>query len=209
MFQVNAITPTTLKVLNKLMAHPSLSDFALAGGTALALRFGHRISVDLDLFSPKDFSAETLLQELREDFEVDIQNVSKNTLNLLMNGIKVDILVYKYPQLEAIDTIDTIRLFSIPDIAAMKLSAVSSRGSKKDFYDLYFLLKQFPLPMLLNFYQKKYQTEQYYHILKSLIFFDDAETEPEPRLLQKALSWDEIKIEFEKVVRAFVKQDDK
>ncbi len=209
MLQTNALTPDTWGLLNRLMAHPSLNDFALAGGTSLALRLGHRISVDLDLFSTKNFSAETLLQELREDFKIDIQNISKNTLNLQIDGIKADILAYKYPLLEDIETIDNIRLFSVPDIAAMKLSAVSARGSKKDFYDLHFLLKQYPLPALLDFYKKKYQTDQYYHILKSLIFFDDAEDEPEPRRLQQTVSWEAIKSRFEKTVRALIEQEDK
>lgn len=206
MLQINTVTGAALKLLKKLMAHNSLKEFSLAGGTGLALRIGRRISDDLDLFCLNDFSEEQILQDLKSDFNVQLNNISRNTLNLQIDDIKVDILSYKYPLLEEIEIIENIRFLSIKDIAAMKLSAVSSRGCKKDFYDLYFILKDYTLNELLEFYKIKFKTDQFYHILKSLVFFDDAEIEPDPLLLDKDITWEFVKTTFEKTVNDFIRQ---
>lgn len=206
MLQINTVSEAALKLLKKLMAHTSLKEFSLAGGTGLALRIGRRISDDLDLFCLNDFSEEQILQNLKSDFNIQLNNISRNTLNLQIDDIKVDILSYKYPLLEEIEIIENIRFLSIKDIAAMKLSAISSRGCKKDFYDLYFILKDYTLNELLEFYKIKFKTDQFYHILKSLIFFDDAELEPDPRLLDKDITWEFVKTTFEKTVNDFIRQ---
>ena len=206
MLQINTVTVAALKLLKKLMVHKSLKEFSLAGGTGLALRIGRRISDDLDLFSLNDFSEEQILQDLKSDFNIQLNNISRNTLNLQIDDIKVDILSYKYPLLEKIEIIENIRFLSIKDIAAMKLSAISSRGCKKDFYDLYFILKDYTLNELLEFYKIKFKTDQFYHILKSLVFFDDAELEPDPLLLDKDITWEFVKTTFEKTVNDFIRQ---
>ncbi len=206
MLQINTVTVAALKLLKKLMVHKSLKEFSLAGGTGLALRIGRRISDDLDLFCLNDFSEEQILQDLKSDFSIQLNNISRNTLNLEIDDIKVDILSYKYPLLEEIEIIENIRFLSIKDIAAMKLSAISSRGCKKDFYDLYFILKDYTLNELLEFYKIKFKTDQFYHILKSLVFFDDAELEPDPLLLDKDITWEFVKTTFEKTVNDFIRQ---
>jgi len=206
MLQIDAAGPNTISLLQDLMSTRILKDFSLAGGTGLALRMGHRISVDLDLFCTKDFTPEQILQELQSDFNIQINNISKNTLNLIINEIKVDVLSYKYPLLKEIEIEQGIRMFSVEDISAMKLSAVSSRGSKKDFYDLYFILKIYSLSQLFEFYKKKYQTDQYYYVLKSLIYFEDAELEPDVQLTKTMHSWNDVKRFFEKTVKEFINQ---
>jgi len=203
MLRTDALAPETLELLGRLMLRPELQDFALAGGTGLALQTGHRLSVDLDLFSARDFEPEVLLDRLRDEFRTELHNISKNTLNLHINGTKVDLLTYKYPMLNSLIQEGNIRIYSMEDIAAMKLSAVSSRGSKRDFYDLYFLIKKYSLSELLDFYKRKFETEQYYHVIKSLIFFDDAEGEPDPRLINSNLTWKMIKSELENAVREY------
>lgn len=203
MLRTDAIAPEPLELLGRLMLRPELQDFALAGGTGLALQTGHRLSVDLDLFSARDFEPEVLLDRLRDEFRTELHNISKNTLNLHINGTKVDLLTYKYPMLNSLIQEGNIRIYSMEDIAAMKLSAVSSRGSKRDFYDLYFLIKKYSLSELLDFYKRKFETEQYYHVIKSLIFFDDAEGEPDPRLINSNLTWKMIKSELENAVREY------
>jgi len=187
------------------MNSSELKDFALAGGTGLALQIGHRISYDLDLFNQKSYNEEKLLQSLSNSFKLEVINKEANSLNLFLEGIKVDLLSYRYPLLESIQIIDGIRIFSIKDIAAMKISAISSRGSKKDFYDIYFILKIYSLEKIIEFYLNKFSMEQYYHVLKSLIYFDDAELEPNPELLAKAPSWPDIKVFFEEIVTNFIK----
>ena len=206
MLQINAITPGLYKLLKSLMARPELNDFALAGGTGLALQIGHRISVDLDLFSSMDFEPEMLLSQLKEDFTIELYNTSRNTLNTQINTIKVDILAYKYPLLNSMILEENIRIYSIEDIAAMKLSAISSRGSKKDFYDIYFLLKKYSLMELLDFYKRKFETNQYYHIIKSLLFFEDAEADPDPKIVEQRITWSEIKKDLEKKIKQYLEK---
>ncbi|MBO6761626.1 MAG: nucleotidyl transferase AbiEii/AbiGii toxin family protein, partial [Roseivirga sp.] len=101
MLQRKTVESGTLELLNALMQLESLSDFALGGGTALALKFGHRVSIDLDLFSVNEFDYESTLNSIRNglESEVLVQGKAKNTLNLTINGIKVDCLSHRYPSL--------------------------------------------------------------------------------------------------------------
>ncbi|MBN2423833.1 MAG: nucleotidyl transferase AbiEii/AbiGii toxin family protein [Calditrichaceae bacterium] len=203
MLQKQAVDKPVLKLLSDLMNVDILQSFALGGGTSLALRLGHRISADIDLFTNEDFNPDMLLQELKKSFDIQLISTAKNTLNTTINTIKTDILAYKYPLLGKVETIDNIRLLSIKDVSAMKLSAVASRGSKKDFYDLYVLLQQFQLKELIAFYELKFSTDQYYHILKSLVYFDDAELEPEPIAVWENLNWNDIKKFFIKLIQNY------
>ena len=88
--------------------------------------------------------------------------------------------------------LDSIRLLSIDDIIPMKLSAIANRGVKKDFYDLYFLLEQRSLEEMLNLFQTKFSDINQFHIIKSLTYFEDAESNPNPHTL-KDLTWQEVK----------------
>jgi len=203
MLQKHAVNPEALNLLERLLSIPELNTFALAGGTGLALQLGHRMSMDLDLFTPIDFVPDLIAGRLRSEFDVELQNASRNTLNLNIDKIKVDLLTFKYPILNPLISVGSLRIYSMEDIGAMKLSALSSRGSKKDFYDLYFILNEYPLADLLNFYREKFETEQEYHIIKSLIYFEDAEDEPEPMLIKKNITWDTLKLELEKIVRDY------
>lgn len=186
------IDTPTLGLLNKLMQLPMLKSLRLVGGTALALQIGHRKSVVLDFFG--SFPIESL------DFEVllhEFLNVTSlkrsEKINIFnINNIKVDFVNYKYPWLSDAVYHDGIRLASLEDIAAMKLAAIMGRGSKKDFIDLYFLLEKFTLQQMLGFYQQKYADAAGYMLLKSLTYFEDAETEPQPEMLFD-VSWQQIK----------------
>ena len=121
------------------MVLPILDDFYLVGGTALALHLGHRISVDLDLFSNSEFDTQEMIQQLENKISINkIIGEAKNSLNLVIDNVEVDILRHNYPLIEPVSIIDNIRLLSDKDIAALKLSAIARRGSKKDFYDVYF-----------------------------------------------------------------------
>lgn len=202
MLQRKTVESGTLELLNALMQLESLSDFALGGGTALALKFGHRVSIDLDLFSVNEFDYESTLNSIRNglESEVLVQGKAKNTLNLTINGIKVDCLSHRYPSLGENSTTEGVRFLNIEDIAAMKLSAVAQRGSKKDFYDLAELLKHYALKELTQFYFSKYGEENQFYLLKSLSYFDDAEEEPLPRPLN-AMTWDDVKSHIIKAIQ--------
>lgn len=190
-----AVHPATLELLSDLMNLPELRSFALVGGTALALYKGHRISIDLDLFTQDPFDAELLLADIRSllapQRDIERIGIARNTLNLALDGIKTDLLRFDYPLLEPVQTIERVRLFSLPDIAAMKLSAIAGRGAKKDFYDLDCLLGEYTLRELFAWFEAKFGGDVF-HLRKSIVYFDDADTEPDPVSLRNA-SWNDVK----------------
>lgn len=200
---INAKTKRVLESLDKIEI---IKNFYLAGGTALALQLGHRKSVDLDLFSKKNFSTEELKTVLSRIGRLKVYSEERRTLNANLNGVKVSFLGYKYKMLfPLIKYGKNLKLASVQDIACMKIDAISGRGSKKDFIDLYFLLKKYSLKEMLSFFAKKYKEIEYsqLHILKSLIYFQDAEQDPMPLMLKSA-DWDEVKKELRKNVKELI-----
>ncbi|PIQ46966.1 MAG: hypothetical protein COW03_17610 [Cytophagales bacterium CG12_big_fil_rev_8_21_14_0_65_40_12] len=195
---------STLELLRRLLSLATFKDFALAGGTALALQYGHRISVDLDLFVSSPFNTEEALESIRESkSSFQVLGQGRNTLNLEIEGIKVDLLSHQYPHLSDRVEVEGIRFLSIADIAAMKLSAMAQRGSKKDFFDVDELLKHFSLRELISFYSKKYNEQNLFYLLKSLTYFQDAEAEPDPKVLN-GVSWGNVKSNLIKAANAFI-----
>jgi predicted nucleotidyltransferase component of viral defense system len=170
--------------------------FALAGGTSLALRLGHRLSVDLDFFTLSPFEAQDLAEQLNINHN-SITGIAKGTLQIHHNDLKIEFLKHSYPQLDNIEVIDGIKIWSLADVAAMKINAIVNRGSKKDFHDLAALLAVHPLESILHFYKEKYQPASLLMAIRSLAWFDDADAEPDPISLTKE-SWpsvvDQIKI---------------
>jgi predicted nucleotidyltransferase component of viral defense system len=155
----------------------------LVGGTALALHFGHRDSIDLDLFGNHALTNEELLHILVEnDFDVIEKYTTKNIYACTCNEIKVDIVNYDIDWSHAPIVEDGIKLASLEDITAMKLKAIAGRGSKKDFVDIYFLLRHFSLNKMLELFQKKYPNIATLLVVKSLAYFVDADTQPMPNM---------------------------
>lgn len=180
-----------------------LSSFYLSGGTALSLQLGHRESEDLDFFSQQPFKPELIDQQLLEYGKLSETELSSGTLNTYLNGVKLQFLHYPYRLLEPVLAWEGVYLSSVIDIACTKLQTVGMRGSRKDFIDIFFLLKQIPLKTLLQYTKKKYAESDYSetHILKSLVYFDDAEVQPMPRMHQD-ISWEQIKKEIITAVKA-------
>lgn len=199
MLHTETVEPRTLELLKKLMGSKLLEEFDLAGGTALALQIGHRVSVDLDFFGNQVIDSNLLLEEFSSYGQVQELNIADKIFQISINDIKLDVVNYKFDLLSPALNIDGIRLLAKEDIAAMKLSAIAGRGSKKDFVDLYFLLQEFSLGNILNFAQKKFTNKNLFHIVKSLTFFDDAEQEPDLKML-KEVSWDKVKAFIEENV---------
>ena len=200
MLHYEAIEPGTLAILKSFMKLEEFHDFYLVDGSALALQIGHRLSVDIDLFIPGDIHTDRARETLKTCFRVSITGEFHNTFNVLLDGIKTDLISFKYPLLENIIEQDGIRMAGLPDISAMKLSALAQRGSKKDFFDLYFLLKEYSLEELFGFFRKKFSATELFHITKSLTWFEDAEAEPDPVLIRKT-EWKEVKAFLRKTVR--------
>lgn len=171
-----------------------LDDFYLSGGTALSLQIGHRESEDLDFFSKVGFDPSSLQLKLEKYGKLDDLELAKGTLNVYLNGVKLQFLEYPYSLLKDNFDWDGIKLSSVEDIACTKLQTVGMRGSKKDFIDLFFILQSFSLDELFVMLKKKYSDSDFSqtHILKSLVYFEDADSQPMPRM-HKQIEWSEIK----------------
>lgn len=163
---------------------------------------GHRQSIDLDFFGNITFSLEELTEELSAIAPVSPLSSSKFMRFLIVGGIKVDIVNYPYEWIDNAVVEEGIVLAGIRDIAAMKLSAITNRGTKKDFIDCYFLLKTFSLNELICFYLKKYSDSQLFTLIKSLTYFEDAEEEPMPKMAE-SIDWHEVKASIVTAVRGF------
>lgn len=157
--------------------------FNLVGGTSLALQIGHRKSIDIDLFGEQDILIDEYIDILNTIGNLKLLKTSSNILITSVNNIKVDFVNYKYPLLKNSIVKENIRMVTKEDIAAMKLNAIAGRGSKKDFIDLYFLLNYFTLTEMINFYNMKYKDGSIFMVMKSLVYFEDAEQEVTPEML--------------------------
>ena len=193
MLRTETVEHNTLELLKDLMSKEYLKDFVLVGGTALALQMGQRKSIDLDLFTNKEFNAQELLVNLKNDFNIQTLTLLNQTLISNIDSIKVDFIHFSYPFIRPVKNIDNVRLLDIEDIAPMKLDAITGRGSKKDFYDLYFLLSIIPLKKMIELYKEKYPHQTTFHVIRSLGYFDDAELQPDPIVFDKKVTWDKVK----------------
>ncbi len=171
--------------------------FYLAGGTALALHIGHRYSQDFDFFCADEFNNEWLKRVLSTVGILKVFQNKKGTLEGILRSTRFSFFHYPYPLLQPLVQFESIKLASITDIALMKLSALSSRGSKKDFIDLYCLRDSLVWKSLMRNFEKKYRGTGYnlYHIIKSLAYFGDADLEPMPRMIMPC-QWPEAQEYF-------------
>jgi hypothetical protein len=210
MLQTKTIDPATLELIKSLQSKNYLDGFYLVGGTALALYSGHRLSIDIDLFSNFSFETAELLEFLQQDFPVQLFFTATNTIKGRIENVNIDIIAHRYHYLTEPSVIDGIRILSESDIIAMKLNAISSSGQRsKDFIDIYFILeeKRFSVAEMLKFYRSKYQQESDMHIIKSLIYFDDVDLADWPVLLKKPhLKWDDVKRKIVEEVRLYMKE---
>lgn len=169
---------------NRKAILPSFSVFKdvyyLAGGTGLALQLGHRDSIDFDFFRTDSFSTEDLTRQLRKIFQdLSVIQEEKDTLTVMVNGsIKISFFSYPYPLIQPHVSSEFFNIASIEDIGCMKLSAVMSRSLLKDYIDLFFIIKNIPLPSLLSSSDKKFPQFNSTIALKSLAYFDDIVEEP-------------------------------
>lgn len=192
MLYLETVESSTLELLKKLQRLPVLEQTRLVGGTALALQLGHRKSIDLDFFGTVDCEAEYLRESIAGIASLTILKESPHIHIYIVDGIKVDIVNYKYPWLDDVVLEQGLRLASVSDIAAMKITAIIGRGTKKDFIDIAFLLHHFSLEEILHFYAAKYNDSSVFMAMKSLAYFDDAEADPMPDMFVNQ-SWQQLK----------------
>lgn len=197
----------TKAVLATLEKSEIIQKAYLAGGTALALQLGHRISYDLDFFTQEEFDEQMLLPEIKKISNFQLEKIAWRTILGKFKDVKFSMFYYKYPLLYAAKKFGMVNVTDVRDIAAMKIAAIASRGTKRDFVDLYFICKEnISLPDAIQLYDKKYENlaTTKIHIMKSLVYFEDAESDEMPKMLKKA-KWEDIKKYFEAEVRKIVK----
>ena len=196
-------------VLNTLKSLPWMKPYYLAGGTALALQYNHRQSIDLDWFNQKDIQTTALIAELSELGDFELTQHEKNTVEGMLDEVKVSFMTYPYPLLEPVVLYeDSVPLAHPTDIALMKLGAIARRNTKKDFIDLYLFLQKndMNLQELLRLTEKKFPKVKYdlVHLYKSLVYFTEADQEPMPNMITK-IQWKEVKNFFEQEVKTAIK----
>ena len=193
MLSLQTVQPDTLELLKSLMQLPVLRDMRLVGGTALALLYGHRRSVDLDFFGHTTEDTDELTEAIREGIgHVQLLSASKRIKVYNIRNVKVDIVNYDYSWIDDAVVEGNLRLASPKDIAAMKVNAIIGRGTKKDFIDIFFLLQHFSFEELLQYYLKKYPDGSEYRALLSMSYFADAEQQAMPYMFEP-IEWEEIK----------------
>jgi predicted nucleotidyltransferase component of viral defense system len=193
MLQTQTVVPELMELLRKLMKVEEFSNFYLVGGTSLSLQIGHRNSIDIDLFGNQNIDSDLFISILNDFGKTEVSKSSKNILITDVSGIKVDFVNYQYKLLDEPIEIEGIRMVSKKDIAAMKLNAIAGRGSKKDFIDLYYLLDEFSLKEMVDFYSQKYFDGSEFMVVKSLSYFEEANEQPQPQMMKSSFNWETCK----------------
>ena len=202
------LPPQCPKLLSQLCDVLQKYDFILAGGTALSLQLGHRISVDLDFFTETLFSTEKIYREIKKaGLNPIVLQEEKGTLTLTINKIKVSLFHYPYPFFDEKKTWKGFSVAGVRDIAAMKVIAITQRGAKRDFIDLYFILQNIPFWKIAENMVRRFSKERInpMHIGKALVYFGDAEVDPDPRYCgDKRTTWKNVKDFFAKNLQQMV-----
>lgn len=189
------LSKQTQKNLESLKSLSFVKNYYLAGGTALSLHFGHRTSYDLDFFSQTPATPEIIRSQLSNLGNLEIFQNNEGTFNGVLNGVKLSFFIYPYPLLRPTLDFAGIKVADVLDIACMKIDAISSRGTKRDFIDLYFICqKTKTINELLELYSQKYKSAKFnkLHIIKSFVYFNDAENDVMPEMIEK-ISWEKVK----------------
>ena len=182
----------TLDLIVTLSSDEHFSQFYLIGGTALSLQLGHRKSIDIDFFSSESFESESLAHHLYVEYRAEIVGILKNGVFGFINGVKVDIMSHQYPWLHPANQEEGIRMASLDDIAAMKLSAIVGNGSRqKDFLDMYILLEHRTLNQMAEMYERKYGTMNAQTAKNALIYFNDIKFES-IELINRPIRWGHV-----------------
>lgn len=203
------ISPEQFDILNRLSEEKRLTDtFYLAGGTALSLELGHRLSYDFDFFSKDNFDSNYFSDLIINTFDGTVTSLSDDTVNGSINGVNISFFLYPYKTIRDFKKYRKINLASFEDLACMKSKAIMQRGTKRDLYDIYEILKIIPLIELKSFLLEKYKENgnSFYHLTKSLLYFEDAEKDIDPISLN-GTTWEKVKSYLisneKKILKAF------
>lgn len=188
-------------------------DFYLAGGTALALQLGHRTSIDFDFYSPQKLDTDKIKKEFIKHFprEKIGDKQPEDTFWLTIKGINLSIFYYPYKLIRGLINCPPIKLASLEDLAAMKIAAVIQRARQRDFFDLFYLIKNIGLKKVIGSCLQKYPWYQENNkiIFKALIYFDEANEDREVnriRVFDKDLNWEKVKEQITMEVKRYLRQ---
>jgi hypothetical protein len=188
------IAAKTFKLIQQLQAMPELEGFHLVGGTSLAIQLGHRNSIDIDLFTQKDFDDDEVMALVNKKYGVKEIFRRKNTIICLIDNIKTDFIKHDYPLINPPLQEEGISFLSKEDIAAMKLHAIIQSGKRlKDFIDIYYLLEHLSMNEMIEFFSKKYAYTNPLIALRAVTFFDDIDENMDPPQLLHPLKTEQIK----------------
>lgn len=208
MLYVETVEPRTFSLLKKLFAVPELNDFRLVGGTALSLLYGHRVSVDLDLFSYKPFDNTLVITGLERSFGPSFVNRSTNPrfgIFGFIDNVKIDLVHHPHSLIRPEQIAYGIKMFSTEDIIAMKVQAILGRGKKKDFWDIAELLKHFSVEDFIRFHKEKYATQNLMiTVPQAITYFADAEESEDPVSL-KGQTWEIVKEYISEKVSSYLR----
>ena len=193
MLYTQTVAPETLELLKRLESEPFMDSFSLAGGTALALYLGHRVSVDLDLFTPESFDEKQLEFSLRHKYGFQTKFTAQHTLKGTIGGVKIDCIAHRYKSLRPPHMESGLRLYDMEDIIAMKLAAISDDGYRlKDFIDMAFLSTRFSLDSMLRCFERKFPFSNVLGPVKGLLYFDDINFGEKVFIPAYEYSWENI-----------------
>lgn len=182
------ISPATFQLIQQLQEIPELNEFYLVGGTALALQLGHRNSVDIDLFTSKEFDDGDIIELINKQYHISEIFRRRNTVICLVNNIKTDFIRHNYELLFPPVREEGISFLRKEDIAAMKFHAIIQSGKRlKDFIDIYFLLEHFSMKQMVDFFTAKYKYSNAMIAMKAVLFFDDIDENIDPPKMLKPL----------------------
>jgi predicted nucleotidyltransferase component of viral defense system len=197
MYHLSTVDKETYGLLQQIFRIEIINNqFALAGGTSLALQIGHRHSIDLDIFSVEIFNPKEIEILLSDNPDITFTYTGNNSRMLFgyANNIKCDFVQEPARLLHPFINYEGVNYFHIQDIAAMKMHTICGRGKKKDFFDIYALLQLFSWEEMLDWFAKKYGEDQFYFLWKSIGYFDDADADPDiSGIAPYNKSWYEIK----------------
>jgi hypothetical protein len=186
------------------MADDNLQSFYLAGGTALSLQIGHRESTDIDLFHDDRFVSSGLANYLKNQYGADINVHKKSTVMCFINDIRVGFVAHPYEHVKPIFKEENIKMAAIDDIAAMKINAIVTNGTRlKDFVDIYFLERKFGLEPILKDYLDKYPNVNLEMAIRSLRHHDEIDTTVKIKLMGRKIKWPEVAKVLNSAVRNY------
>lgn len=209
MLYTETVEPRTFSLLKELLSTPEIEGFYLVGGTALSLMYGHRKSVDIDLFSAEIFEAQQITEALSKSFKGRIfieQKPPQFGIFCFIDDIKVDLVSHPFQLIAPPLLAEAIRMFSLQDIIAMKVQAILGRGNKKDFWDIAELLEHYSVEDFVRYHQQKYTTQNLLiSVPQALTYFKDADESEDPVSL-KNQTWNSVQRAISEKVSQYLHQ---